>query len=94
MDCLTLAKANCHHCHKCIRYCPVKSIRFSENQAYIIGTECILCGQCYLTCPQDAAKIAVREAEAFLVTHDIEVLFCCFSGNDARIYEKLLQGVK
>lgn len=57
MDCLTLKKANCHDCHKCIRYCPVKSIRFSDNQAYIIGNECILCGRCYLVCPQDAGKI-------------------------------------
>ena len=42
MDCLTLKKSNCKNCYKCIRHCPVKSIRFSGNQAYIIGNECIL----------------------------------------------------
>ena len=55
---LTLKKSNCKNCYKCIRYCPVKSIRFSGNQAYIIGNECILCGQCFVVCPQDAKEIS------------------------------------
>ena len=62
MDCLTLKKSNCKNCYKCIRHCPVKSIRFSGNQAYIIGNECILCGQCFVVCPQDAKQI-VDETE-------------------------------
>ena len=62
MDCLTLKKSNCKNCYKCIRNCPVKSIRFSGNQAYIIGNECILCGQCFVVCPQDAKQI-VDETE-------------------------------
>ena len=62
MDCLTLKKSNCKNCYKCIRHCPVKSIRFSGNQAYIIGTECIMCGQCFVVCPQDAKQI-VDETE-------------------------------
>ena len=41
---------------------------------------------------EKAAKIAVREAQAFLATHDIEVVFCCFSEYDAKIYEELLKG--
>lgn len=62
MDCLTLKKSNCKNCYKCIRHCPVKSIRFSGNQAYIIGNECILCGHCFVVCPQDAKQI-VDETE-------------------------------
>lgn len=62
MDCLTLKKSNCKNCYKCIRYCPVKSIRFSGNQAYIIGNECILCGHCFVVCPQNAKQI-VDETE-------------------------------
>ena len=62
MDCLTLKKSNCKNCHKCIRHCPVKSIRFSGNQAYIIGNECIMCGQCFVVCPQNAKQI-VDETE-------------------------------
>ena len=62
MDFLTLKKSNCKNCYKCIRHCPVKSIRFSGNQAHIIGNECILCGQCFVVCPQDAKQI-VSEVE-------------------------------
>lgn len=61
-NCLTLKKSNCKNCYKCIRHCPVKAIRFSGNQAHIIGNECILCGQCFVACPQDAKQI-VDETE-------------------------------
>ena len=54
---LTLKKSNCKNCYKCIRHCPVKAIRFSGNQAHIIGNECILCGQCFVVCPQGAKEI-------------------------------------
>ena len=61
-NCLTLKKSNCKNCYKCIRHCPVKAIRFSGNQAHIIGNECILCGQCFVVCPQNAKQI-VDETE-------------------------------
>ena len=54
---LTLKKSNCKNCYKCIRHCPVKSIRFSGNQAHIIDNECILCGHCFVVCPQNAKQI-------------------------------------
>lgn len=55
---LKLKKSNCKNCYKCIRHCPVKSIRFSGNQAHIVENECILCGQCFVVCPQNAKEIA------------------------------------
>ena len=61
-NCLTLKKSNCKNCYKCIRHCSVKAIRFSGNQAHIIGNECILCGQCFVVCPQNAKQI-VDETE-------------------------------
>ncbi len=61
-NCLTLKKSNCKNCYKCIRHCPVKAIKFSGNQAQIIGNECILCGQCFVICPQNAREI-VQETE-------------------------------
>ncbi len=61
-DHLRLKKSNCKNCYKCIRNCPVKSIRFSAGQANIIGDECILCGHCFVVCPQGAKEI-VDETE-------------------------------
>ena len=54
---LQLKKANCKNCYKCIRNCPVKSIRFSDGQANIIADDCILCGRCFVSCPQDAKEV-------------------------------------
>jgi len=62
MNCLTLKKSNCMNCYKCIRHCPVKAIRFSGGQAHIINNECILCGECFVVCPQNAKEI-VNETE-------------------------------
>ena len=56
-NCLMLKKSNCKNCYKCIRHCPVKAIRFSGQQAHIIGNECILCGHCFVVCPQNAKEI-------------------------------------
>ena len=69
-NCLTLKKSNCKNCYKCIRHCPVKAIRFSGNQAHIIGNECILCGQCFVVCPQDAKEIVdeTEKVKVFLQT--------------------------
>ncbi|MDD3400165.1 MAG: [Fe-Fe] hydrogenase large subunit C-terminal domain-containing protein [Eubacteriales bacterium] len=62
MDFIKFDKSNCKNCYKCIRHCPVKSIRFSGNLASVVMDECILCGQCYVVCPQNAKKI-VDETE-------------------------------
>ncbi len=61
-NCFNLKKSNCKNCYKCIRNCPVKAIKFSGNQAHIIGNECILCGKCFVVCPQKAKEI-VNETE-------------------------------
>lgn len=57
-SCYTMKKSDCKSCHKCIRHCPVKSIRFSGNQAHIMEEDCILCGSCYLVCPQNTQTIS------------------------------------
>ena len=56
-DYLKLKTSNCKNCYKCIRNCPVKSIAFSQDQANIVGEECILCGKCFVACPQNAKEI-------------------------------------
>lgn len=74
-DVLKLKKSNCKNCHKCIRHCPVKSIRFSGNQAHIMSDECILCGQCFVVCPQNAKEIADGiEVSKLLLSGDAPVV--------------------
>ena len=54
---LNLNKNNCTDCYKCIRDCSVKAITFARDTAEIVHNECILCGRCYVTCPQKAKQI-------------------------------------
>lgn len=49
---IRLRNVQCHDCYKCIRNCPVKAIRYSDGRAEIMQAECILCGECVVTCPQ------------------------------------------
>lgn len=69
---IKLKRSNCKNCYKCIRQCPVKSIRFSGNQAHIIEDECIYCGQCFVVCPQDAKVIAdgIEQAKVLLAQNE------------------------
>lgn len=69
-SCLTLKKSNCKNCYKCIRHCPVKAIRFSGNQAHIIGNECILCGHCFVVCPQNAKEVVDSTEKVKLFLQD------------------------
>ena len=75
-NCLTLKKSNCKNCYKCIRHCPVKAIRFSGNQAHIIDNECILCGHCFVVCPQNAKEIVdgTEKARVLLQSGDSVVV--------------------
>ena len=56
-DILSLKENNCKDCYKCIRTCSVKAISFAHNQAQILPDECILCGSCFVVCPQKAKQI-------------------------------------
>ncbi len=69
---LKLKKSNCKNCYKCIRCCPVKSIRFTGGQAIIVGNECILCGQCFVSCPQNAKEItnSVEAVKVLLMSEE------------------------
>lgn len=47
----------CQDCYKCIRHCPVKTIKVEDGHAKIMVEDCILCGNCVLQCPVGAKKI-------------------------------------
>ena len=51
---MRLKDADCKNCYKCVRFCPVKAISLTEDQATIEKHRCINCGKCYMVCPQDA----------------------------------------
>lgn len=54
---IELKEQNCKDCLRCIRTCSVKAISFANNRAQIIPNECILCGKCFVVCPQKAKQI-------------------------------------
>ena len=76
--CLESRTTNCKNCYKCIRNCPIKSISFAGNKATIIQDNCILCGKCYLVCPQ----------EVKVIRNDVEVVKRLFQ-NSKKVYASL-----
>ncbi|HZK35302.1 MAG TPA: [Fe-Fe] hydrogenase large subunit C-terminal domain-containing protein [Bacillota bacterium] len=91
-DYIQLKKSNCKNCYKCIRHCPVKSIRFSGNQAHIVSDECILCGQCFVVCPQNAKQIADDTEKARVLIDSGEKIFASIAPSFAANYDGI--GIK
>ncbi|MCW3787346.1 [Fe-Fe] hydrogenase large subunit C-terminal domain-containing protein [Plebeiibacterium sediminum] len=48
---------DCMDCYKCIRNCPSKAIKITEQKASIIDELCIYCGRCVSVCPANAKQI-------------------------------------
>ena len=88
-NCLTLKKSNCKNCYKCIRHCPVKSIRFSANQAHIISDECILCGQCFVVCPQNAKEISSETEKVRVMIQSGEPVYASIAPSFIANYEDI-----
>jgi len=57
MSNINFSKAFCKNCYKCLRSCPVKAIKFENEQATIDEKRCIECGHCLTICPQNAREI-------------------------------------
>ncbi len=89
MSIITLKKSNCRSCFKCGSHCPVKSIRFTGDGACIIADECILCGNCFVVCPQDAKQISseLERVKGFL--RDGEQVFVSLAPSFVSNYENV-----
>ena len=48
---------HCKNCYKCVRNCPVKAIKFRNDEAEIDEEKCIACGRCYVVCPKRARVV-------------------------------------
>ncbi|HHW58332.1 MAG TPA: PAS domain S-box protein [Clostridia bacterium] len=57
MNVISVSKANCKNCYRCVRYCPVKAIKVVDGQAEVVDSLCIYCGRCVIECPQNAKKV-------------------------------------
>jgi len=57
MSNINFSKAFCKNCYKCLRSCPVKAIKFENEQATIDEERCIEYGHCLTICPQNAREI-------------------------------------
>lgn len=68
MSIIGLKKSNCRHCYKCVKVCPVKSVKIEDEQAKIIERDCILCGSCLSACPQNAKTLFsdVERVQSFI----------------------------
>lgn len=49
--------ARCRDCYRCVRTCPVKSVRVSGGQAEVVAELCIACASCVRACPQRAKVV-------------------------------------
>ncbi len=60
MGLIAVKEANCKNCYRCLRGCMVKSLKYKGNKMDVIEDQCILCGNCIVTCEQKA-KILVND---------------------------------
>ncbi len=85
-SCITLKKSNCKNCYKCIPHCPVKSIRFSANQAHIMESDCVLCGRCFVVCPQNAKQIVDETEKVQVLLQGAEPVYASLAPSFAANY--------
>ena len=86
-SCLTLKKSNCKNCYKCIRHCPVKSIRFSGNQPHVMEDDCVLCGSCVVVCPQNAKQIVDETEKVKILIQSGDPVYVSLAPSFAANYE-------
>ncbi len=83
---LTSRENDCRSCYKCIRSCPTKSISFHDGQARIIFDECVLCGKCYLVCPQHCKIIRSDLERAKALIDEGEEVYASLAPSFRRVF--------
>lgn len=49
--------STCFDCYRCVRVCPVGSVRVSRDSVSVISDECVACGQCVRECPKGLQRV-------------------------------------
>ena len=62
MDVLRFSPDKCINCYKCVRNCPVKSVRVFKGMPQIVSSDCILCGKCVAVCPKKLIELVPASA--------------------------------
>lgn len=70
---ISVKKANCKNCYKCLKNCAVKSIRYIDDRVDVIEDGCILCGRCVNVCPQKAKTVVNDPAPILRMLADPDV---------------------
>lgn len=72
MSFISVLGSNCRNCYRCVRFCPVKSIKIKGSTAEIEEAMCINCGICVKQCPQKAKRIkgGIDSVREILLSND------------------------
>ena len=70
---ISVKKANCKNCYKCLKFCDVKSISYIDDRVEVIEDQCVLCGHCINVCPQKAKTVVNDPAKVLSWLSDPEV---------------------
>jgi len=92
MKFINYAKGNCNHCYKCIRVCAPKAISIFETGATIDQKRCISCGECYVTCEQQALYIIDKVSEAKQAIHSSKKVIASLSPSYSGAFEEEVVG--
>lgn len=100
MQLLQFDSVNCKNCYKCVRHCPVKAIEVKNHQAQILASECILCGECTIVCPQntkepisESARLSQALAEGEAVVVSVAPSFYAYFGVSLAAFSEALSSL-
>ncbi len=70
MDILQFEVTHCKDCCKCIGVCPVKAIEVKNHRAMVVVSDCVLCGNCTVVCPQNSKRCVNDVGNVQNMIHD------------------------